>query len=116
MPKTVDKKTLAKRLQKKMGCALKRRLLWDAVLAISSKMEEKLICDQAISVEHFGTLSPYIFHSHNGINIASGQIERIDSFRTVKFHPHTTLSFLLSQRRENFLCPKASRVTKRKKR
>lgn len=104
--KFLNKKSLAKKIQKKLGFALKQRLIRDAVLAICSKMEEKLIADQAISVENFGTLSPYTFHDHDGMNIATGQIERVPSFRTVKFHPHATFLVLLSQRRDSFSLPK----------
>lgn len=100
---TVTKKVIVSRIHKKLGKALNQRLLQDALNAICVTLQDNILQDNAISVENLGTISPYIFHSHNGINIQTGQLQVTPPFRTVKFHPHFIFLELLSQRRNNFL-------------
>lgn len=106
--KTVTKKKLVTKIYNRFGQALNQRLIQDAVNIICTTLQNNLLQDRAVSVENFGTLSPYSFHKHSGLNLATGQIEEVKSFRTVKFRPHFTLLELLAQRRESFLNTKST--------
>lgn len=101
--KRVTKKVIISKIHKKMGEALNKRIVRDAVNAICSSLEEQFVQDQALSVENFGTLSPYVFHGHTGLNIQTGEMQEVKPFRTVKFHPHFVFLDLLVLRRESFL-------------
>lgn len=101
--KSVTKKVIVSKIHKKLGEALNRRLLTDAVSVICLTLQENLLQDQAVSVENLGTFSPYVFHGHAGVNISTGQLQQVKPFRTVKFHPHFVFLELLASRREGFL-------------
>jgi len=101
--KVLTKKIIISKIHKKLGGALNKRLIRDAVNAVCVSLQEQLFEDQAISIENFGTLSPCVFHQHKGVNIHTGRIQEVPSFRTIKFHPHFVFLDLLSRRRDLFL-------------
>jgi len=111
---TITRKKIAEKIYRRFGSALKQRVIQDAVNIICITLHNNIVQDRAVSVENFGTFSPYRFHEHRAMNIATGQIEKVKSFRTVKFRPHFTLLELVSLRRESFLGKKsAGRQTKK---
>ncbi len=105
---TTTKKKIVEKIYRRLDCSLKQRVIQDVVNIICTALQNDLLQDRAISVENFGTFSPYRFHEHRAMNIATGQIEKVKSFRTVKFRPHFTLLELISQRRESFLRKKSA--------
>lgn len=104
----VTKKNIVSKMYKKLGRELNQRLVQDAVNALCVKLQEALIQNQAVSIENFGTISPFIFHKHNGMNIQTGKLQEIAQFRTVRFHPHSILLELLSQHRDSFIKDKVN--------
>lgn len=104
----VTRKKIAGKIYRRFGSALKQRIILDAINIICVTLHNDILQDRAVSVENFGTFSPYRFHEHRAMNIATGQIEKVKSFRTVKFRPHFTLLELVSQRRESFLGKKSA--------
>ncbi len=101
--KAVTKKNIADKIHQKLGMALNKRVIQDAINAICMNLQDKIVRDQTISVENFGTISPYTFHNHYGMNVATGELQEFPAFRTVKFHPHFIFLELLARRRESFL-------------
>lgn len=101
--KAVTKKVIANKIHQTLGMALNKRIIQDAINAICTTLQDNIERDQAVSVENFGTMSPYVFHSHAGMNIATGELRQVPAFHTVRFHPHFIFLELLSRRRESFL-------------
>ena len=101
--KAVTKKVIATKIHQKLGMALNKRVIQDAINAICACLQDNIERDRAVSVENFGTISPYVFHSHSGMNIATGELREVPAFHTVRFHPHFIFLELLARRREAFL-------------
>lgn len=97
--KTMAKKAIVDKIHKKIGRALDRHLIADAINVICSIIQDKLLKDQAISVENFGTLYSYFFHEHLGMDVTTGRLRKVKSFRTVKFRPHAVFWSLVAQRK-----------------
>lgn len=101
--KIVTKKVIANKIQKKLNYTLKKTVIQDAISVMCVMIQKELIRDQAVSIENFGTLSPYTFHQHMGRNVVTKQLQEIESFRSVKFRPHSVFLELLAQRKASFL-------------
>lgn len=95
----VTKKHLTEKIQKRFGNEITQRLLKDATDSIIDTIITELTCDRPVSVENFGTLSPFIFHGHQGMDIATGKNVFVPAFRTVRFHPHDGLRALMERRK-----------------
>lgn len=101
--RVVTRQVIVSKIYKKFNKALHKRLIQDAVNIICLQLQDNLSKNKTVSVENFGTLSPYLFHEHLGMDVSTGQIRNFSSFRTIKFHPHHNFLFLLTPRRANFL-------------
>lgn len=99
---TTTKQKIISRIRKRFGKKLSPLLIHDAVIVICDMLVDELAANRVVSVHNFGSLSPYEFHGHRGINVATGRVEEVRPFRTVKFRPHVSLKKILSCRREGF--------------
>ena len=100
---TVTKNTIVNVIYTRFGKSLKKRIINDALVEICDFLQNELLQDHAVSVENFGTFSPFVFPGHRGMNVASGDIRLVAPFRTVRFHAHATLLGLLACKRSSFL-------------
>lgn len=113
----ISKKQLVARIQKRFGDELSQHLIKDAAKVIIDNMISDLISDNPVSVENFGTLSPYVYPGHDGLNIATGKKVFVEPFRTVRFHAHDGLRALLErQKLRGRIAPKKKVVADQKKR
>lgn len=103
--KKIDKKKLTALIYKRLNGVLSKKSIYDAVTVINDSLIESIIDNKAISITNFGTFSPYLFHAHEGLNIASGVRHTVKSFRTVKFRAHTCFLALIEQRKDKFKEP-----------
>ena len=72
------------------------------VTTICDHVIDNLSEDNAFSVQNFGTLSPYLFHGHQGFNIASGRMQYVKPFKTVRFRAPAVFKRLSIEKRERF--------------
>lgn len=100
--KSITKKVIANSIYKRFGKSLKKRIINDALSTICKMLTEGLEKDRAVSVENFGTLSPFTFHGHGALNVATGEMCEVKPFRSVKFRSHAAFLTLLLQRRATF--------------
>lgn len=113
----VSKKNLVARIQKRFGDELSQHLIKDAAKVLIDTMISDLISDSPVSVENFGTLSPYVYQGHDGLNIATGKKVFVEPFRTVRFHPHEGLRALLERQKfRGRIAPKKNVRAEEKKR
>ncbi|HVI43189.1 MAG TPA: HU family DNA-binding protein [Anaerovoracaceae bacterium] len=103
--KKIDKKKLVSLIYKRLGGALSKKSIYDAVSVINDSIIESLLDNKTVSVNNFGTFSTYLFHEHEGLNIASGDRQLVKPFRAVKFRAHSNLSALIEQRKDKFRDP-----------
>ena len=102
MSNTIDKKKLTNIIYRRLGGALSKSAIYDAINVINDSLIDMIVNNKAISIENFGTISPYVFHSHKGMNIASGKIQQVQEFKTVKFRVHNVFQTLVEQRKKKF--------------
>ena len=69
---------------------------------ICEELAESLIENEAITIKNFGTLNPYLFHSHRGYNVQTGIVQEYPEFWSVKFHTHDAFQKLMEEKREYF--------------
>lgn len=100
--KKIDKRKITSIVYKKLNGVLPKKSIYDAITVINNSLIESIIEDKAISIYNFGTLSPYLFHGHEGMNIATGHVQSVKPFRTVKFRAHSHFFALIEQRKNKF--------------
>lgn len=91
------------KIYSKLNGVVSKKYIYDAVNMICDSIKEDIVEGKSVSVQNLGTWSPYMYHGHKGLNVATGKVEEHKPFKTVKFRPHTTLSKLLEAQRDRFL-------------
>ena len=81
-----------------------------AVNVIIDQLVQDMVEDRSVSIDRFGTLSPYVLHGHIANNAHTGELHQVPPQRMAKLNPHQAFLDLLSQRVEKF---KKSSVTKK---
>jgi len=99
----IDKKTIVDNIYKHLGKTLSKNQIYDVVTVICDYLSEELIENRSVSIKNFGTLSPYMFHGHEGIDVSSGNMRYVEEFRSVKFRPHHVLWRLVKRKRKKIL-------------
>ena len=94
---------IAKIIHERFGGAVPFRKIYQAVGIIIEQIASDLANDQVVTVRRFGTLSPHVRQPHAAHNVSTGEICRLGSKRSVKFHPHEAFSGLIRERQERFL-------------
>ena len=107
--KNLNKSQIVSKIYKRFNKALSKRKINDSINVICDVLIQELLANNAVSVKNFGTLSPYLFHEHIGMNVSSGRLQKISSFRSVKFHPHHTFITLIANRRASLVKSKSRR-------
>jgi len=100
--KTIDKRKLTEIIHKRLGGSLSKSSIYDAINVINDSLIEMVVDNKAISVSNFGTIAPYVFHKHKGLNISTGEIQEVEEFKTVKFRVHDTFQTLVAQKKHKF--------------
>jgi len=98
----ITKAKLVDNIYKKLGGAVSKLVIRDVVTVICHYIQTELGYDRVVSVQNFGTFSPYRFHEHDGIDVSSGAMRHVEGFRSVKFLPHAVFRLLLKRKREKF--------------
>ena len=100
--KTIDRKKLASLVFSRLNETVPKGLLYDIIYIVSDDLSEKLLSDESISIENFGTLSTYVIPGHNARNIYTNSIEYIEPKRSIRLIPHATLDGLIQNRIKKF--------------
>lgn len=98
----ISKRKLASLIFKRLNKSIAKNSIYDAIGIINESIINRIVNNEAVSVDNFGTLSSYLFHQHKGMNVASGQQQIVKSFKTVKFRVHSTFEDLVEQRKDKF--------------
>lgn len=97
--KKLDKKKMVNLLYNRLNGTIPKKSIDDAIIFICDFLIKKVIDNESVSINNFGTFSPFIFHAHRAFNIAKGTIQQVKAFRSVKFRAHHTfLNFVLKKR------------------
>lgn len=98
----LSKKNLTDKIYKRLNGAVSKLVIHDVVTVICDHIISELEKNRAFSVRNFGTFSPFNFHEHEGMDISSGAMQKVKSFRSVKFRPHAVFRLLLDRKRKKF--------------
>lgn len=98
----IDKKKLTNVIFKRLNGALTKSAIYDALVIINDSLIEFAVSNKTISIHNFGTFSPFLFLEHKGFNIASGEMQEVKSFKTLKFRPHANFLDLVEQKKGKF--------------
>jgi len=98
----LSKKHLTDKIYKRLNKAASKLVIHDVITVIGDHIVSELEKDRAFSVTNFGTFSPFRFHEHQGMDISSGAMQKVSSFRSVKFRPHAVFRLLLDRKRKKF--------------
>jgi nucleoid DNA-binding protein len=98
----LSKKDITDKIYKRLNKAVSKLVIQDVVTVICDHILSELEKDRVFSVTNFGTFSPFKFHEHDGMDISSGAIQKVSSFRSVKFRPHAVFRLLLDRKRKKF--------------
>lgn len=101
----ISKKNLTDKIYDRLNKAVSKLVIHDVITVICDHIVSEIEKDRAFSVPNFGTFSPCKFHEHEGIDISSGAMQKVNSFRFVKFHPHAVFRLLLDRKRKKFEKP-----------
>ena len=98
----ISKEKLSDLVYKRLDRSIPKMVIYDVITVMFDYFANELFNNRAVSIKNFGTWSPFMFHEHEGINVATGVKQIVQSFRTVKFVPHTVFRKLLSISKERF--------------
>ncbi len=98
----IVKKQLTDILYDRLNQVIHKKHLHDAITVISEFLLEKFTNNESVSVDNFGTFSPYTRPAHTGFNVAKGKLQEVKSFLSVKFRPHDTFLKIIQQRRNKY--------------
>ena len=98
----LSKKDITDKIYNRLSKTTSKLVIHDVVTVICEHMESELEKDRSFSVSNFGTFSPFKFHEHEGMDISTGAMQKVESFRTVRFHPHAVFRLLLNRKRSKF--------------
>lgn len=99
----IGRHNISLKIYSKLNGAIPQKRIHDAINIICDSIKEDILEGKSVSVHNLGTFSPFLFHGHKGLNVATGNIENHEPFKTVKFRPHSTFSKMISERRQRFL-------------
>ena len=98
----IVKKILVNNIHNKLGKTISKLVIADVIDIICDYISEELKDNHSFSVTNFGTFSPYIHPSHDGVNIATGEMQHVDGWIGVRFHPHIVFTILLGRKKKRF--------------
>lgn len=61
-----------------------------------------LKAEKIVTVNHFGTFSPYLYHEREAHNVVTGRMEKFPALKSIRFHPAWAVERLLRDRRVKF--------------
>jgi len=61
-----------------------------------------LASEKIVTVNHFGTFSPYLYHEREAHNVVTGRMEKFPAMKSVRFHSAWAVERLLKDRRVRF--------------
>jgi nucleoid DNA-binding protein len=99
----IGKKDIVDNIYRRINGVVPKSYISDIVTVICDHVIEKLAEQLAFSVSNFGTFSVSVFHGHHGYNIASGDMQYVKSFKTIKFYPHDIFYNLAQQKKKRFV-------------
>lgn len=104
-----SKEDIADAIYNKFGGELKHEIIEDAITAICSFIEERIIANMDISIHNFGTISTYLFHGHPAPNFATGEMGKIEPFRLVRLRASIALRKILKERQDHLRSSKSQK-------
>lgn len=98
----INKARLVDNIYKRLDGATSKLVIRDVIAVICNYVIEEMEHDRTVSIQNFGTFSPYRFHEHDGVDVSSGAMRHVEGFRSVKFLPHAIFRLLLNRKRKKF--------------
>lgn len=100
--KRVGKKILASIISQRLFNAIPPKVIYSAIEIICNNVSYDLVENSIVSVENFGTLSPYVFHGHKASDVCSEGFVEIQPFRSVKLNPHRQFELMIQKKKSDF--------------
>lgn len=102
MTNIIGRNYLVDKIYKRLKGTVKKSDIRFAINIIINEIRNELINKRSISIKNFGTLTPYLFQAHKGINMFTKKIEMFPKTWSVKFHAHVGFLKLLELAKEKF--------------
>jgi nucleoid DNA-binding protein len=93
---------LTDRIYARLGKAVSRQEIYDAVKVLNSEIIQLLLRDEQLSVKNLGTLAVRVHPGHRACDVNTGEQFHVDDTKTVRFYPHQQLLQLLEERKDRF--------------
>ena len=106
----MNRVNLANAIHERLHGNISYRKIYQAVGIIIEQITSDLVSDQVVTVRMFGTLSPHKRLGHFAHNVCTGVIRKLDSIKSVKFHPHEAFTNLIHDRQESFRVGKCQKA------
>jgi len=101
MGKKINKQKLIDAIYKKLDGVVTKNHIHDVINIVCDWVAEELIANRSVTIKNFGTLSSYIFHGHDAVNIGTRIREYVPEFWSVKFRSHHVFKRLVRRRRKS---------------
>ena len=100
--KIINRKELSTSVYNRLNKVVPKRLIYDIINIMVDDMTDKLAEGKSISIDNFGTLSTYLRHGHDALNVATNSVEYVPPRRNIRLIPHSTLDGLIQNRIKRF--------------
>ncbi len=100
--KIINRKELSSLVYKRLNETVPKRLIYDIINIMVDDMSNKLADGESISIDNFGTLSTYLRHGHDALNVSTNSVEYVHPRRNIRLIAHSTLDALIQNRIKKF--------------
>jgi nucleoid DNA-binding protein len=98
----INKAALAKKINKRLTGVISTAVIQDAIGTVCHVLVDKIVAEESISIDNFGTICYSVSDGHKGYNVSTGEIKFVEPFKQIVFIPHHVFSELINQKIDNF--------------
>ncbi len=100
--KVINKKELTTILSEKLNNTISKKDIYHSITIICEYLLDQIKDNKSVSVDNFGTFSPFIMKGHKGYHIGTNSLHKTPSLLMVKFRPHIVLINMLKRKKDEF--------------
>jgi len=93
---------ITNKIHERLNKTVPKAIIYDAIGIILDNLTDKLVDGEQIPIKNLGLLNVYLTPETSGVNVVTGELERIESSYSVQLIPSDTLLDLVSKRKNKF--------------
>lgn len=96
------KKALARAVHKRLNKVTTFEPVEKAINILIEALVQEFLKNNSVSINKFGTFSPFKFKGHIGFNVNIGKLAYVNDFISIKFRTHSAFKQIINNKRGFF--------------